>query len=1582
MNSYLETSARAVTQILETSWQAAVLAALVVVFILVLRDRLSARWRSALWLLVVARLLMPVAPESPVSLFNFLPAEITWTAFAVSTPVETPQSDSTLTPVEPSSPIAEPMSTMAFEPGRTDLFPFPMQSITTDGDIVTKLPPEVAESVVEAKTVASRPTVRMVWLAVIVAWFFGTIFLAFRLGLLSLRLRFLLQKCRPVESPSVLAAFEAARRELGVRRRVELLTVSLPVGPAVTGIFRPRLILGESLLPSLTVDELRLVFLHELSHVRRQDLLVQRLWQLAEALHWFNPIVWLAARRWQTDRELACDEAVLARLDREHRASYGHAILRVMESLSTLRPVPGAVGVLMRRGFLTNRITFITRYRPLSRRWTALAIGLLLLLIPIGLTNAVGKSGPVSEEEQQVAAVTEKTTDTNTTTIETKSKYEKVTREDSQRLQEKLPDCPVLFLEGSDADLGKEIEMRSGSSKTFTGRVYNQQTKEPIPNAQIKITSFPLPNGWIRDVTGQTDSDGLYRIEAKPGFQFGIVVTSSPDAPYFPQQIFSPNPKTDDQTENPTDAETIDIGLEPGMFLEGKVIHSESKQPVSGVEIEYVANETGRTPGYRAIHLDLPKTDANGRFKAVVLPGKGHLLAHCPGGGFIQQEIDSNQLYNDSPGGFRRYAHAIQPIDLEPDHEADEVTLEMEPGEKTVVTITDEEGKPINNVTTFTTLNINGVRASGQAIALKPIADSEFELTGLAKDTEYRVYFLQCEKQLGTTAILKAGDRSTIVLKPCGKAVATLVDKNDQPATEFPYYLLLVHQTGVSPFNSSKMRNEGKLSATYDFAFSMDPINYPTDPQPDPEGHITFHALIPGATYWIHRGIDRQYAFKKEFTVEPGQTLELGKIVVPQDEGTNVPRHTFAGGYAYSDEPSDSHAPKDSKEKDEPPAPKSTDTTNPITISGRCVDEEGQPVAGAHIAVVGNVIAYNRHDYWDPRTEVLNETTADSDGRYQLTLQNVSPKSHNFAKVLARAEGTAPAAKSLRLDANEADITLTLAQETPIHLRFVDSQGQPAKGVKVSCTFVSPTSDAASADSMPTFYNPESDEQPLKAWLPPGVTDQQGRLVLHGIPNNHTAGIAIEGTEHFAPQRLSLSSGESDENYEKILLRQDLRFQNVKPGEEAVITLAGVQILEGTVRYEDTGEPVAGARIEIASGMSTQAGSSLESTTGQTDAEGHYRISVKPGYGFIVKAYPPDGVPYLGKNSYLAEPEKDAPLEPIDLTLPRGILVRGKVIDSKSKQPIARAMIQYRPETRNNPNSGDYARSTQHSDITDENGQFAIVVLPGPGRLFADASVSEFIKQEISSDEVEGNPQPGGDRHYINAIKPIHPTPDTEAIEVTMLLERGEKVVGRVVNEKGKSVEKAVILKQQDNPTFTSLGLGKRRNEKVSDGKFEIAGLAKDTPYPTYFIDIHNRLGAIKILKAGDTPTVVLKPCGQAVATIVNPDGQPAVTCNPYITIVTKPGYAMNASRPKEFRADETILSNIDRVNYYSFTPPVDDTGQITFPALIPGATYRIYANDRCIKTFTIESGQTLDLGKIVIRSEKATSTTLELPPP
>lgn len=99
-------------------------------------------------------------------------------------------------------------------------------------------------------------------------------------------------------------------RQLQVKRKVLLFqhrSVSIPM---TWGFVHPVVLLPVSAC-RWTPQRQRMVLLHELAHVQRFDSLWQLVAVLTTALHWFNPLVWLAVKRLEVEREHACDDAVL-----------------------------------------------------------------------------------------------------------------------------------------------------------------------------------------------------------------------------------------------------------------------------------------------------------------------------------------------------------------------------------------------------------------------------------------------------------------------------------------------------------------------------------------------------------------------------------------------------------------------------------------------------------------------------------------------------------------------------------------------------------------------------------------------------------------------------------------------------------------------------------------------------------------------------------------------------------------------------------------------------------------------------------------------------------------------------------------------------------------------------------------------------------------------------------------------------------------------------------------------------------------------------------------------------------------------
>ena len=124
---------------------------------------------------------------------------------------------------------------------------------------------------------------------------------------------------------------ERLAQSLGIERPVTFLSGDEDAMPMACGLVRARVLLPAE-ADDWPIERQRVVLLHELAHVKRRDCLTQMLAHLACATYWFNPLVWLAARRLRAERERACDDLVLAAGTRG--SDYADHLLDIARSLA------------------------------------------------------------------------------------------------------------------------------------------------------------------------------------------------------------------------------------------------------------------------------------------------------------------------------------------------------------------------------------------------------------------------------------------------------------------------------------------------------------------------------------------------------------------------------------------------------------------------------------------------------------------------------------------------------------------------------------------------------------------------------------------------------------------------------------------------------------------------------------------------------------------------------------------------------------------------------------------------------------------------------------------------------------------------------------------------------------------------------------------------------------------------------------------------------------------------------------------------------------------------------------------------
>ena len=194
---------------------------------------------------------------------------------------------------------------------------------------------------------------------------------------------------RDVARADYAAMLSDTARDLGVSAP-EMIVCEAIFTPAVTGLLRPRLLLPHE---RYDVQELRYILRHELCHLKRRDMLLKLVLLAANAMHWFNPVVYLMLRQADEDIELACDSAATDGLELPERAAYSRTLLAAVQSSVRALPATTCFGGTVER--LKRRITNVLGAQ--KKRGLGVVALVLALTLTAGCAVSWGNKNELSD---------------------------------------------------------------------------------------------------------------------------------------------------------------------------------------------------------------------------------------------------------------------------------------------------------------------------------------------------------------------------------------------------------------------------------------------------------------------------------------------------------------------------------------------------------------------------------------------------------------------------------------------------------------------------------------------------------------------------------------------------------------------------------------------------------------------------------------------------------------------------------------------------------------------------------------------------------------------------------------------------------------------------------------------------------------------------------------------------------------------------------------------------------------------------------------------------------------------------------
>lgn len=311
------------------------------------KNRLSRTWQYYIWLIVIARMLIPFTPETT----------LVGSAFAYLNTIH-----------EETIHIPSYTDNEQWDFGSEDNYKISSTKPQTPESATYTAP----STSIQGFLSKGYENLWMMWAMIAFA------LLIRKITMYQSFVRFVKAGREEVSDIEILNILADTGETMGIKRPVELFTNPLISSPMLLGFFRPYII-----LPSIELSSTELAYIlrHELTHYKHLDMFYKWFVQMTVCFHWFNPFAYLIAKEINKCCELSCDEAIIRTLGHNEKRAYGDTLLNAMETMGHYSDKLSTVMLTESAEQLKERLDAIMKFKKASKNTVVIMLMFTLVFI-------------------------------------------------------------------------------------------------------------------------------------------------------------------------------------------------------------------------------------------------------------------------------------------------------------------------------------------------------------------------------------------------------------------------------------------------------------------------------------------------------------------------------------------------------------------------------------------------------------------------------------------------------------------------------------------------------------------------------------------------------------------------------------------------------------------------------------------------------------------------------------------------------------------------------------------------------------------------------------------------------------------------------------------------------------------------------------------------------------------------------------------------------------------------------------------------------------------------------------------------
>lgn len=323
-----------------------ILGTLILILTKLFDNKLSAKWKALMWIIPLIFLMIPIQ-RIEIKIPNNIPIS------------------STIDKVENIFNSVEPIEYKELAEGT---YKSTEQQTTQLEEIQNNENPKY-----DTKEIILNMLIPLLWLIVSTIGLF-----IFIIGNISLIIK--VSKTKKVRDYRIKSIQRSCKRKLKINKNIEIRSQKVNTSPCIYGIMHPKILVPEGFTEK--EDEIiENVFMHELSHYKRKDMITNFILIIITSLHWFNPFVYMLFKRIRQEMELATDEIALSKMDKDEKKKYGLTLINLLQTYQCEQLATKMLCIVDDNKSMEKRIKMIKLSTKLKKHRTSIIIFILAILL-------------------------------------------------------------------------------------------------------------------------------------------------------------------------------------------------------------------------------------------------------------------------------------------------------------------------------------------------------------------------------------------------------------------------------------------------------------------------------------------------------------------------------------------------------------------------------------------------------------------------------------------------------------------------------------------------------------------------------------------------------------------------------------------------------------------------------------------------------------------------------------------------------------------------------------------------------------------------------------------------------------------------------------------------------------------------------------------------------------------------------------------------------------------------------------------------------------------------------------------------